>query len=268
MSRKPSKRQVIGLIAVLAFIFAVTWFLDHRRSAPKPYFTQTPAGDPAPPRQKFFTGRPASCAELMEFLENSLAEEEAVARFGPNEPLELADDERVYIYSYSPEVIERLSRQSPQNYSVGVVLAYSQGRLVSAYEGRQISRNRFFDGEALLRQIHLGDSPNTVVAMLGGPFTMRYEDGQIVFIYSYRPDLSDDFPQEYDNAELDIAFQDRRLVRSQYCFYTKDDGTDTGDDDDSTIFATGTVHTCLLHREDSDSVPHWAEPSPTLLPKW
>ena len=266
MPSKPSKRQLIGLAAVLIFVGAVTWFLDHRRPAPEPFFTQTSPAEPPSP-QVFFAEHPASRAELMELLETDLAEEEVVAHFGPNKPLELADDERLYFYSYSPEVIEQLSVQSPQNYGVGVMLAYSQGHLVSAHEGRQISRNRFLAGESLIRQLHRGDSPEAVVAVLGEPAAMRREDGQTIFIYNYRPDLSDDFPQGFDNAELDIAFQDGQLVQSQYSFFTKDADTDTDLDGNPSVFATGMSQTCLLHRKDSDGVPHWEEPSPTLLPK-
>ncbi|MBO4619375.1 MAG: hypothetical protein J5654_04630 [Victivallales bacterium] len=265
MPTLPSKRQIIGLIAVLAFICAVTWFLDHRQPAPEPFFTRTPPNDPIPPRQEFLTEHLATRKELVELLETGLDEQEAVARFGHNEPLVLPDGDRLYIYSYPPEVIKQLSGQSPQNYSIGVVLVFSQGRLVSAYEGRQITRNRFLAGESLLRQLRRGDSPETVVAVLGEPFAMRREDDQTVFIYSYRPDISDDFPQEYDNAELDIAFQDGCLVRSQYSFRSKDADADTDDSGNPSIFATGTLQTCLLHHEDSDGTPHWEESSPTLL---
>ena len=66
---------------------------------------------------------------------------------------------------------------------------------------------------------------------------------------------------------LVYAFQDGQLVQSQYSFFTKDADTDTDLNGNPSVFATGMSQTCLLHREDSDGVPHWEEPSPTLLPK-
>ena len=178
-------------------------------------------------------------------------------RFGPNKPIDLSDEthHHIYVYAYPPAVIERLAVESPTNYGIGLWLEFAKGHLVNAYEMRNVVRNQFLDGETLLRELSLGDSPETVVALLGEPPAIIRHDETRAFLYRYEPEKSDGFPAEYKEAILTIEFQDKRLVNSQYAFTPKN-ATETTEP----IAELLARRICHLHGEDSDGIPYWEEP--------
>ena len=255
MARKLSRKHLVGLALVLAGVIIVTWYIDWQKASSKPYFTQSPPFE-APKREVVFTEHAMHRVELEKLLKHGLTEEEALERFGPNKPLELQEGvHRLYSYAYPPAVIERLADESPQNYGIGILLEFANGCLINAFEARTVVRNHFLDGETLLRELSLGDSPETVVALLGEPSAMSHEKGQIGFFYHFKPEISEDFPIEYAEATLVIDFLDDRLVSSEYCFTPKNAPETT-----SPIAELLARRTCHLHGEDSDGSPRWEEP--------